>query len=215
MPVSSRPRENQRRRTRADLLAAAAALMRDGQRPTIPDVAAAAGVARRTAYRYFPSQEQLHTEAALEELRPVMDRALATSSESDPEIRLERTVREMQRLVVQNEDLLRAMIRLTVDQRKAPGVPADAPLRGRRRIDWIEAALEPVRKRLSGRAFSRLVSAVTLCVGPEALIALRDIRGLNERQAADVSSWAAIALLRASLTDDKMSVAKRRPMSRR
>ncbi len=214
MTAPNPARANQRNRTRAALLAAAAALMRDGQRPSVPDVAAAAGIARRTAYRYFPSSEQLLTEAALETLRPLMDVALAATGD-DPEVRLEHTVREMQRLAAQNEDLLRAMIRLTVDQRKNRTVPANAPLRGNRRVDWLEAALKPVRSRLSPRAFARLVSALTFCVGPEALIALRDIRGLDEKHAADVSSWAAIALLRASLTETAAKRPKRRPARKR
>lgn len=168
MPAPARRRENQRNRTRAALLAAAGALMREGRRPSIPDVAAAAGIARRTAYRYFPSAEQLHTEAALETLRPAMEGALATMSGANPEARLERTVREMQRLAAQNEDLLRAMIRLTVDRRAAEQTTGHAPVRGSRRIDWLEASLAPIRSRLTPRAFARLISAVSLCVGAEA-----------------------------------------------
>jgi len=48
-----------------------------------------------------------------------------------------------------------------------------------------------------------LVSAISLCVGAEALIVLRDIRGLDQKTAADVSAWSAKALLRAALDDAK------------
>lgn len=214
MTAPNRARENQRKRTRAALLAAAAALMRDGGRPSVADVAAAADVARRTAYRYFPSSEQLHTEAALETIRPLMDAVLAATGD-DPEVRLDHTVREMHRLAVQNEDLLRAMIRLTIDQRTRRTVPANVPVRGSRRVDWLEAALKPVRARLAPRAFARLISALTFCVGPEALIALRDIRGLDDKNAADVSSWAAVALLRASLSEAGAKRSKPRPAHKR
>ncbi len=189
--------------------------MREGRRPSIPDVAAAAGIARRTAYRYFPSAEQLHTEAALETLRPAMEGALATMSGANPEARLERTVREMQRLAAQNEDLLRAMIRLTVDRRAAEQTTGHAPVRGSRRIDWLEASLAPIRSRLTPRAFARLISAVSLCVGAEALIVLRDVRGLDEKRAADVSSWAATALLRASLAEPAAKRTKPRSAAKR
>jgi len=212
--MESGGREQQRKRTRDALLSAAASLMRDGKRPSVADVAAAAGIARRTAYRYFPSPEQLHTEAALETLRPLMTRMLAAEPSDDPEQRLERTVREMHRLAAQNEDLLRAMIRLTIDRRKSAATPANAPLRGSRRIDWLEAALAPARAHLTPRAFARLVSAVSLCVGAEALIVLRDVRGLDEKQAADVSAWAAVALLRTSLAEVDESRKRRRPAKR-
>lgn len=206
-------RAGQRKRTRDALLSAAATLMRAGKRPSVPDVAAAAGIARRTAYRYFPSSEQLNTEAALETLRPMMEHALEAVSGADPERRLERTVREMQRLAAQNEELLRAMIRLTIDRRREAGTPINVPLRGSRRTDWLEAGLAPARARLSARAFERLVSAVSLCVGSEALIVLRDVRGLDEKRAADVSTWAAITLLRASLAEAGDKRTKRRTRS--
>lgn len=56
---------NQRRRTRAGILAAAIQLLGQGQSPTVAEVADAAAVSRATAYRYFPSQEYLVQEAAL------------------------------------------------------------------------------------------------------------------------------------------------------
>jgi hypothetical protein len=77
----------------------------------------------------------------------------------------------------------------------------EAPLRGTRRVDWIEMALAPARHRMSTPMFERLVSALALCIGIEALLVLRDIRGLDAAQAEEVSSWAARALLRASLEE--------------
>jgi hypothetical protein len=143
-----------------------------------------------------------------------MARMLAAEPSDDPERRLEHTVREMHRLAAQNEDLLRAMIRLTIDRRRSAATPANVPLRGSRRIDWLEAALAPARAHLTPRAFARLVSAVSLCVGAEALIVLRDVRGLDEKQSADVSAWAAVALLRASLAEVDGSRKRRRPAKR-
>jgi hypothetical protein len=40
-----------------------------------------------------------------------------------------------------------------------------------------------------------------MCVGIEALIVLRDLRGLPEREAEEVSRWAARTLLRESLAE--------------
>jgi len=47
-----------------------------------------------------------------------------------------------------------------------------------------------------------LVSALTLVVGWEALIVLRDIRGLTAAEAEDVSAWMASALLERTLAED-------------
>jgi hypothetical protein len=55
MPASEpTSRENQRRRTRKDLLQAAARLMKEGRTPSLDEVAETALVSRATAYRYFP-----------------------------------------------------------------------------------------------------------------------------------------------------------------
>ncbi|MGI8548966.1 MAG: TetR family transcriptional regulator, partial [Gemmatimonadaceae bacterium] len=58
-------RERQRGRTRKALLTAAAALIAQGRTPSVTEVADAAEVSRRTAYRYFPTPDQLLVEAAL------------------------------------------------------------------------------------------------------------------------------------------------------
>ena len=59
-------RANQRRRTRKDLLQAAARLIKEGRPPTLEEVAEAALVSRATAYRYFPNIDALLAEATLD-----------------------------------------------------------------------------------------------------------------------------------------------------
>ncbi len=196
-------RSGQQRRTHAALLQATSELLRAGKTPSVAEAAEAADVSRRTAYRYFPTQEQLLTEAALETLRPGIESAFALITD-DPEARLEAAVRAMQDQTAINERLLRTMMRLTVERGATLDEEGVAqPARGRRRIDWIESALAPLRSKVAKSEFSRLVSAISLCVGAEALIVLRDIRGLDQRAAQEISVWSARALLRATLSDAK------------
>src|SRR5437868_14032189 len=63
-------RAAQKARTRAALLQSARDLMQQGTRPTVEEAAIAVGISKRTAYRYFTSQEHMLAEAALEALRP-------------------------------------------------------------------------------------------------------------------------------------------------
>jgi hypothetical protein len=113
------------------------------------------------------------------------------------EARVDTLVQEMQRLALANEALLRTMIHETVLH-----PPNDKqPPRGSRRVEWIEAAVQPLRARLSAAAYARLVSALALTTGIEALLVLRDIRGLSAAQAVQVSHWMARALLRQSLAE--------------
>ena len=204
-----RGRDKQKGRTRSALLVAAARLLAGGSTPTVADVADAADVSRRTAYRYFATQEQLLAEAALEALRPRIESAIAgpaVAGETDPaeslETRLDRTVLAVQRNAVENEALLRTMIRLTVGPFDADQQEPDAPRRrGYRRIEWIKLALAPAKAQLGGRRYERLVAALTVSLGIDALIVLRDLCGLSTASAESVSRWMARELLRASLTE--------------
>lgn len=202
-------RARQKGRTRGALLAAAVQLLTSGAQPSVAEVADAADVSRRTAYRYFPTQEQMLAEAALEGVRGIITKAIAgppsgRRATADVEARLDRAVQALQRSAAENEQLLRTMIRLTVGAGATlPPNDSALPKRGYRRIEWIALALEPVRTTLGKRRYERLVSAIAMCVGIEALIVLRDLRGLSERTAEEVSRWAAGTLLRASLDDAK------------
>ena len=202
--AAARDRSAQKRRTRRAILAAAVALMRQGETPTASRVAEVAEVSRRTVYLYFPSQERLLTEAAMEGVRAEVERALELADPEDVWARLDTLVAEGLRSSLEREVELRTIIRLTVEQRLAEargGEPREAPLRGGRRVEWIETALVPVRERLGEARFERLVSALAVLVGVDALLVLRDIRGLGRDEMEAVSRWAARALLRASLEE--------------
>ena len=199
-------RYKQKRRTRAAVLMAARELIRQGKIPSVGDAADAADVSRRTAYRYFPTQEQLLTEAQLEGVRPAFEHVFEPAELAhDVEARLDALVRAMYAELQSTEPLMRTMIRLTVDRSRdehtAIAAEAEPPRRGYRRIDWIEMALEPVRMQLDETSFERLVSGLALCIGIEALLVLCDIRGLDLAAAEEVSRWVARSLLHASLAE--------------
>ncbi|MHB1095142.1 MAG: TetR/AcrR family transcriptional regulator [Gemmatimonadaceae bacterium] len=204
VPVDGRG-GGQKRRTRTALLSAAARLIAAGPTPSVGEVADAADVSRRTAYRYFPTQDQLLVEASLERLRPAVEAALAAvlpqgavplGDVAQAEARLDAVVTVMHRLAVENEPLLRTMIRLTA------GRTSNAtPVRGYRRVEWLTSAVAPIRPRLGRQRFERLVSALTSCVGMDSLFLLQDTRGLSAPAAERVTRWTARALLAASIRE--------------
>jgi len=195
--VKKMTREQQKSRTRRDLVAAALELLAEGRTPTVSEVADAAEVSRRTAYRYFPSADQLLTEALLEGMRSDVERDIdGGSSDDGVTASVDRLVKALHDLTVNNEHLLRKMVRFTIDRDQIePGVPP----RPSRRLEYVEQALEPLRAQLAPDEYERLVHAMAVVIGIEARIVLRDICGLDDARILETSRWAAHALLAAAL----------------
>jgi AcrR family transcriptional regulator len=194
-------RVRQRRRTRAAIVAATAELLRAGVTPSVGEIADAADVSRRTVYAYFPTLEQLLLDATLGLLSQTsVDEAIdAADVGGAPEERVAAMIRAFSDISAETLPLGRSLIRLTVDAPRAEG--DRTPVRGYRRIGWIERALEPLRTELEPPAFERLVSALAMVVGWEALIVLQDLRGLGPDEELDVTLWAATTLIRAALDE--------------
>ncbi|HEY1281774.1 MAG TPA: TetR/AcrR family transcriptional regulator [Acidimicrobiales bacterium] len=195
-------RPGQRRRTRKAIVDATARLVEQGLTPTVADIADAADVSRRTVYLYFPTLEQLLIDATLGALSQAdVDRVLELPELSDDVgARVEAVARALQSMSPDVERLGRTLIRLTVES-GATG-DGDVPMRrGYRRVEWIERALAPLRDRVDDTRYERLVSALAMVVGWEALIVQRDIRGLTADEGEELSVWTARALVQATLAE--------------
>ena len=167
-------------------------MLAQGRTPTVAEVADAALVSRRTAYRYFPSAEQLLADAALDALDSVVS---STITASDPAERVDALVAQLNEHTRTQEHLLRTILRATLDARQDAG----GPLRGFRRMGWIERAIAPLGEQLDADAVRRLAAALALTVGLEARLSLVDVAGLDDERADQVSRWAANALVQAAL----------------
>jgi AcrR family transcriptional regulator len=195
-------RPAQRRRTRKAIVDATTALLAEGKTPSIADIAAAADVSRRTIYLYFPTFDQLLLDATIGALsQATVDQALAAASPGgDVEQRVERMVRALHQVSPEVERLGRTLVRLTVDA-DVRTAGHEAPRRGYRRVGWIESALSPWRERIGPERWRRLVAALAMVVGWEALIVQRDVSGLSAREGEELSVWAARAFLNATLQE--------------
>ena len=195
-PYESTGRTAQKMRTRKALVEAARVLIASGVTPTVEDAAAAASIARTTAYRYFPNQRDLLVAAYPEtELRSL----LGDNPPDDVEARLEVVVGEYLRITIDNEPAIRAALRLSLDPNETHR--EQLLLRQGRVITWLKDALEPLRGRLSEHAIERLACAIRAAAGIEALVWLCDIAGLSRHEAKDLMMWSARALLRSALAE--------------
>jgi AcrR family transcriptional regulator len=189
-------RDNQKRRTRRALVETAGRLIAAGGRPSVAEVAVAAEISARTAYRYFPSVEQLTVEATLEATRQNMELSIEAGSPEEPvTARVDRLVDALAQMTLDHEALLRQMIKFTVDRDPVePGVPP----RPARRLEYVERALAPLQGRLDPDELDRLTYALTVVMGIESVLVLRDICGLDPAAILAVQHWAARALVDAA-----------------
>jgi len=188
-------RPNQRRRTRKDLLEAAARLMREGRSPTLDEVAEEALVSRATAYRYFPGVEALLLEASLDVAFPDASTLFAGGPE-DVAARVQAAEAAVTEMVRANEPALRTMLANAL-QTRARDHGDEVPARQNRRSQLIEAALEPGK--FDPAARDRLAKALAFFIGTEAMLVGKDVLQLDEGEAGAVKGWAIRALVEAAL----------------
>ena len=196
-------RQNQRYRTRKDLVAAAARLMRDGRKPSLEEIAEAALVSRATAYRYFPNVEALLVEASFDLAVPDGETLFAGDPSVDPEERVDKAEAAMHRMVIENEAALRLMLAAALVRGAETSAKEAVPLRQNRRTPLIETALAPARGRFTRGTYARPRAALAVIFGPEAMVVFRDVLRLDDGTARRVKSWAARALVRAALEESR------------
>jgi len=186
------PRVNQRKRTRKDLLQAAARLAKQGRSPSLEEIAAEALVSRATAYRYFPSVEALLAEAALDVVTPEPETLFAGTGGDDPVTRLEKVDTALHDVVVANEPAFRVMLANSLQHR------SDTPPRQNRRAPLIAAALAPGRRQFKPGALDLLEKALAVMIGTEAIIVFKDVLQLDDAESRKVKRWAIRALVEAA-----------------
>jgi AcrR family transcriptional regulator len=213
-------RHRQRSRTRKALLDAAAELVRQGRQPTVAEVAEVGEVSRATAYRYFPSQESLLAQIRMFAPEGPVDTFHRLVLETaDPVERVGVLARHVSQWAVDNEVALRTMVRLSLD-------PATHVRRPGYRIQWIAEALQPLEGKIERRTLESLANALTIVLGIDPVIPLRDFAKLSPEQTIQVIEWTARMLVRsvvegivdvppASISVDGSSGRRARPAFRR
>ena len=184
-------RISQKNRTRAALVAAASEMVKAGKQPTVSEAAEAADISRATAYRYFPTQEMLLAEVALFAVGgPLFSDADENMPLPDA---IGRLVRRMGNWAFANEQPLRTLLRLSLD-------PLSGVHRPGHRREWIADALAGARERMDAQTFNRLSSALTLLMGIDPVVVMKDIAGASREEALDAMEWSARALVSAALS---------------
>lgn len=208
-PYESSGRTAQKSRTRRALVAATRELLAAGLIPKVEDAAEQAGIARTTAYRYFPSQRSLLL-AAQPTIAP--ETLLPADAPTDAKARLDLVMTAFTHYNYTWEPQLRTSLRLSLEP------AADQPvLRQGRAIGWIAEALTPLQETHPHIGIHKVAIAIRSATGIETLIWLIDIAGYTRDQAATTVRATAQALLDAAVLDTpdttggQLRHSKRRP----
>jgi AcrR family transcriptional regulator len=199
MDAETTGRPNQRRRTRKDLLDAAARLVKQGRKPTLEEIAEEALVSRATAYRYFPNVDALLVEASLDIATPQAAELFPDDSTADPVSRVQLVDTAFHDIILANEPSLRTMLVHAIEQAAQEQKDGALPVRQNRRTPLIEAALKPARNQFKAGAIETLSKALALIIGTEGVIVAKDVLQLDDEDARKVKRWAIRALVEAAM----------------
>jgi AcrR family transcriptional regulator len=197
-PRADSGRINQKRRTRAAIVHAAADLILTGRDVTMPEIAKAALVSEATAYRYFPDLASLLREAMTGQLPDPAEALAPVQDSTDPVERVAVATESLLRHVLARQGAVRAMIAATVTR---PGNVSSRPVL---RFGLIEHALAPLQDTLGAANPARLAQLkldLAVVVSAEALFSLTDLYGLDPEDAITSAVHTATTLTRAALTE--------------
>lgn len=207
---TSAGRINQKARTRAALLRAATDLVREGRPPSMPEAAERALISVATAYRYFPTADDLWFEAAQSAIayEPMQAKAAAAIEVAgdDPTARLEALLRSAGFRMLDQQVPFRRMAKASLEQwlnrAESPGPESEsAPVRDAHRNAQIALVVEPLRGSVPAADLDRLEHALGVIVGTDAMLALTDGVGLDVARAKEAMLDAGRWLLAGALAE--------------
>jgi AcrR family transcriptional regulator len=177
-------------------------LLLEGKMPTVPEAAQEAKVSRATAYRYFPTQGALIREAVDAVMTPPWEWEKRLDGTGGLSERVERIALEIFDLIRDNEALQRGALLLSLEQWAKVQAGEDLgeePIKRGGRREGIRIALEPYDGKLDAEMLRRLAIAISVVIGVESRVVLRDIWNLDEDDAREMTAWMASALARAAV----------------
>jgi AcrR family transcriptional regulator len=202
-------RTNQKLRTHLALVEAAAQLVREGKTFTVAEAADRARVGRTTAYRYFPSVETLVVHASLYAVTEVEKQSIgaALESKTSADNRLRAVIEASDQSIADHEYLYRTMLRISLNAETSE--EGELPRRSNVRKEVLDSAIGALRKQLGEKHYERLTAALSLFLGIEAAVVMRDVCMLPPEKAREVKVWGASLILEGALREAARSARSR------
>jgi AcrR family transcriptional regulator len=195
---AERGRVNQKRRTRAAIIAGCQQLIAAGAEINMPAVAKAALVSEPTAYRYFPDLASL-LEEALAGIEPDPTAAFAAGADpDDPVERVAYAAELLCTLVIERQGAIRALISASITRDTA------RQMRPGYRFALIDQALSPLtgsNADVDAGTLEQLRRDLAVVISAEAVLTLIDLYGLDPEAAVASIVHTARLITEATLRD--------------
>lgn len=185
-------RVEQKRQTRSEILKVAKRLMQKKERITLDDVAKSANISRATMYRYFSNIDLLFTEASLDIHHKSPDQIYEEVKNMSFADRIFYIQKHYNQGALKNETGFRRYLSAVLSE----SVVSKKQLRGARRMQSLNKALESYRDKYSKDTFKKLISISSVLMGIDSIIVCKDVCNLKNNEAEKTLKWAIEMILK-------------------
>lgn len=185
-------RVKQKLQTRFVILNAAKALMQEEKNITLEDVAKEANISRATMYRYFSNLDLLFAEATLDLNHKSPEEIFAEVKDIPFAERIFHIQDHYNELAQENEIAFRRYLIAVLSE----SISSKEQLRGARRVNALNLALEPYKNTLTEETFKKLISISSVLMGIDALVICKDVCKLDNAATNETLRWALEMILK-------------------
>lgn len=190
-------RIKQKLQTRSEILKAARVMMHKKKKITIADIAKKANISRATMYRYYSNIDILFTEASLHIQHKTPDQL----SEEVQEMNLKDRILHIQNHYMVSAQKNEVGFRRYLSAVLTESIVSKKQLRGARRVESLNKALEPFKVNLDNDTFKKLISTSSVLMGIDPLITCKDVCKLNNEETNETLEWAIEMLVKGILQE--------------
>lgn len=171
-----------------------------GIEPTITELADKSGISRSTAYRYFPTQNDLISALVNRSLDPILQ---WHTNEQDISQRVNEFISFAYTEMIKHEGAIRATLRLSLQQwamERSQSTPNSEKRIRENRKEVISNLLQPLQSQLSEEQYNKVIYTISLICGSQITV-LKDVWNLDDSYIISLSQWIANAIINQAKND--------------
>lgn len=175
-------------------------LLENGIEPTITELADKSGISRSTAYRYFPTQNDLISAVVNRSLDPILQ---WHTDEQNINQRVNEFISFAYTEMIKHEGAIRATMRLSLQQwanERSKLAPNTTKRVRENRKEVISKLLQPLQSQLSEEQYNKVIYTISIICGSQITV-LKDVWNLDDSYIISLSQWIANAIINQAKND--------------